>query len=109
MSLNTQHNGKVFEITLGNRFDFNMVREFREAYESVIENKINVIVINFANTNFIDSSALGLLINMEKFYKTQNVTIQLINCSDQIERILLIARFDKKFEIIRKAPSSKSA
>ncbi|GLS27348.1 STAS domain-containing protein [Marinibactrum halimedae] len=101
MTLSSQMNeaSKVCRISLSERFDFHCVREFREAYEAVKDQGVKHFDVDFSKTGFIDSSALGMLVNMERYYKEFGVSIELSNCNEQVKKILLIARFDKKFDI----------
>ena len=47
----------------------------------------------------MDSSALGMLLNMKKTIDSQVKTIEISNCQPQLRKILQISRFDKKFDI----------
>ncbi len=86
-----------YVITLDKSFDFNCVEDFRKVYEKTSNPKR--IMIDFRNTSFIDSSALGMLINMRKYWKGSGPEIKLINCGDYINKILTISRLDKLFVI----------
>lgn len=87
------------KISLGETFDFNSVDEFRHCYESIDNNKINRFTIDFRKTHFLDSSALGMLINMHKYLDGSNASIRIINANDQVKKLFKISRFDKKFDI----------
>ena len=90
---------KDLTIILGDTFDFNCVDSFRKAYEGQYEDKLKSYIIDFRSTHYMDSSALGMLINLLKFAQARNGTVKLINPSTQIRKILSISRFDKKFAI----------
>ena len=47
----------------------------------------------------MDSSGLGMLINMKRHLEGSAEKISLINCRTQIKKILLISRFEQKFHI----------
>jgi anti-anti-sigma factor len=47
----------------------------------------------------MDSSALGMLINMKKYWQDRDSNIRIINSSPQVKKIFAISRFDKKFTI----------
>ena len=47
----------------------------------------------------MDSSALGMLLNMQKCWPPHVSSFQIINSRPQIQKVLKISRFDKKFEI----------
>ncbi len=88
-----------YEISLDETFDFNCVEEFRKAYESVDLNKARRFIIDFRATHYMDSSALGMLINMQKYWKEHCSDIRIINTNPQVKKIFAISRFDKKFTI----------
>ena len=87
--------GKTLTINISGRFDFEVVQEFRSAYT---EHSDVDYVIDMRSTEHMDSSALGMLLNMRKSLG-DTAKISIINCRPQIKKILTISRFDKKFEI----------
>ena len=87
--------GKNLTINISGRFDFEIVQEFRNAYA---EHKNVNYIIDMRATEHMDSSALGMLLNMRKSLG-DSARISIINCRPQIKKILTISRFDKKFNI----------
>jgi HptB-dependent secretion and biofilm anti anti-sigma factor len=87
------------EISLDETFDFNCVEDFRKAYESVDQSGVKKFIIDFRRTHYMDSSALGMLINMQKFWQDRCSDIRIINTNPQVKKIFAISRFDKKFTI----------
>jgi len=100
MSLHKQfsNDGKQLIITIKGKFDFSLVQDFRQAYSDVGVNQ-PVVIIDLRETEYLDSSALGMLINMRKSLGDSVKEIQLVNCRPEIKRILDISRFDKMFVI----------
>jgi anti-anti-sigma regulatory factor len=47
----------------------------------------------------MDSSALGMLINMQKYWEGRCSQYRIINANQQLKKIFAISRFDKKFTI----------
>ncbi len=86
-------------IVLGERFDFESVVPFRNSYEGLKGERIKNVVIDFRDTRYIDSSALGMLINAKCFFDEQRTKVKLKNTNEQIKKIFSISRFDKKFDI----------
>ncbi len=87
--------GKNLTINISGRFDFEIVQEFRSAYSQ--HQNVNYI-IDMRSTEHMDSSALGMLLNMRKSLG-DSAKISIINARPQIRKILTISRFDKKFNI----------
>ncbi|MFT5164465.1 MAG: anti-anti-sigma factor [Alteromonadaceae bacterium] len=98
LSYNLSGDGKTFTIQIKGKFDFNVVQAFRAAYENVGDGKPKVLV-DLRETEYMDSSALGMLLNMQKSLGDTVESIRIGNCRAQIKKILQISRFDKKFEI----------
>lgn len=100
IALHTEYSndGKQFIIHITGKFDFSLVQDFRKSYDAINE-RATIVVIDFRETNYIDSSALGMLLNMRKSIGPANRSIHLINCRPDIRRIIDIARFDKLFVI----------
>lgn len=95
MSITTSLNGDELTIHTDVRFDFNELDNFKSAYES---NKVKKYTVNFTGTSYIDSSGLGMLINMKKDIGSN--PIDLINCNQQIKKVLVLSRFDEQFNIV---------
>lgn len=87
------------EIVLDEVFDFKKVEDFRKSYELVDTQASKLISINFGNTKYMDSSALGMLLNIQSFFKEKAIKIRIVNAKDQIKKIFTISRFDQRFEI----------
>mgnify|MGYP001033220392 CR=1 FL=1 len=100
MSLSTVYseNGRVCTIQIRGKFDFNLVQEFRQAYAGM-KPEASKLVIDLRETEYMDSSALGMLLNMQKSLVGRLDSMRIANCRPQIRKILQISRFDKKFEI----------
>ena len=96
MNLSADVKDEVLTIVLADRFDFDCVDEFRQAY---LDKPAKACVVDFRNTEYMDSSGLGMLLNMRRSLGEGKVSIKLINCRAQVKKVLLISRFETKFEI----------
>ena len=99
MGITTSANANQTEVVISvrGRFDFNEVNAFRKSYEDYP--KSAQFTIDLRQTEHIDSSALGMLLNMRSFLGGDSAKIQISNCAPGIKKILEISRFDKKFSI----------
>jgi len=87
-------------IQLSERFDFGCVEDFRSSYESIPLDKKVDVRIDFRATRYMDSSALGMLINAKNHLtKQSDIKVSLVNCNSQIKKIFSISKFEKKFKI----------
>ncbi len=81
-------------IYLGDKFDYSHMEEFQSIYEN---NKSDGYIVDFRNTGYMDSSGLGMLLNMKRF--SGDKKIELLNCKMQIKKVLVMSRFDQHFTI----------
>ena len=65
LSRSTSADGAILTVQIKGKFDFNLVQSFRQAYADLNDN-IDKVVIDLRETDYMDSSALGMLLNMKK-------------------------------------------
>ena len=93
-------NGEA-RISLVGRFDFNSHREFRAAYESLMENaEVRTLVVDLGGVDYLDSSALGMLLMVRDKASAANKAILLANAQSGVKQVLDIANFSKLFKMI---------
>jgi anti-anti-sigma factor len=99
MSITTELKSNTLFINISGRFDFGMHTEFREATKLANEN-VKQIEINLSNTDYLDSSALGMLLVLHDKMKNDRNAVQIKNAKSDVKKILEIANFNKLFTII---------
>jgi anti-anti-sigma factor len=84
-------------ISISGRFDFASHQDFRNAYE----NRLNVrkYVVDLKGANYLDSSALGMLLLLRDHAGGERSQIRLVNGSADVVKILAISNFNKLFTI----------
>ena len=85
-------------IKISGRFDFSAHQDFRRAYEDLDE-PVTQYVIDMAAAEYLDSSALGMLLLMREHAGGDHANIRIINCRPQIKNILKVANFAKLFKV----------
>lgn len=100
MSISTEvsENGKEITIKIEGRFDFGSHHDFRDAYRSASENGV-AFILDMSKTEYMDSSALGMILLLKEYSGTLNGDIKVVNASTEIKNILQIANFDKLFSV----------
>ena len=86
-NVTSNQQGQQVTISIAGRFDFNILQQFRDAYSE------------HAGTS-LDSSALGMLLNMKNHLGAEDCAIQIKNCQPNLMKIFTIAHFDKKFKFV---------
>lgn len=90
--------GNTQVMRIDGKFDFEQHRRFRELYEKAPP-EISKFVIDLSRTNYMDSSALGMLLLLLEHVGGDRQRVRIVNCNPEIRRILEIANFDKLFDI----------
>lgn len=100
MAIHVQIKDAVATIAMSDRFDFQVHREFKEAYAPILANPaIREIEIEMSRLNYLDSSALGMLMLLRERAQAVNKDVRLSNPSKVVMQILEIANFSKLFKI----------
>lgn len=84
-------------IDIKGRFDFSMQKDFRDAYRDYGKEK--KYIVNLGHTEYMDSSALGMLLLLRKHAGDSSANVVLSGASDSVKKILDIANFGKLFVI----------
>jgi anti-anti-sigma factor len=89
--------GVVFIIVEGS-FDSSAYQTFKAAYEPYDGLKTH-FVVDFKHANYIDSSALGMLLLLREKTAGDRLRLRLINATGEVASILHIAQFHQLFSI----------
>jgi anti-anti-sigma factor len=100
MQVNVSNRNGNAEIRLQGRFDFNAYRDFREAVDGALGDPgVKEIVVDLGSVDYLDSSALGMLLMLRDKGKAAGKTVALANCRGVVKQVLDIANFGKLFRI----------
>lgn len=89
------HNNQL-TITPQSDFDYRAIDAFVEAYQS--QTDAHSYTIDLRQVNHLDSSTLGMLLLMRKTIQ-DTTPINITNANASVKKILIMSRFDKKFNI----------
>jgi anti-anti-sigma factor len=85
-------------LEMGERFDFSIHREFRDA--CLGEGKPSrSYVIDMGAVTGMDSSALGMLLLLREHAGADRAEIRIVNTSPELRKTLRVAGFDKLFTL----------
>ena len=100
MNINVSTSGPVATIHMNGRFDFNAHRAFKEAYDPLLQQKaVSGIEIDLSGVEYMDSSALGMLLLLRERSETEGKSVALVRPNNTLMQILDIANFKKLFTI----------
>lgn len=94
----TSSDGKELTISVQGRFDFSALQNFRHAYEA-LESPVERYVIDLRESEYLDSSALGMLLALRDYAGGDDSSILIINCKPDVKKILVITKLDELFDI----------
>jgi len=96
-SIDVNRNGEIVTIRVSGHFGFPIYREFREAYREDPPGR--KYVIDLADAEYMDSSALGMLLVLREYAGSEQQRIEIANATPEVRKILQIAHFDRLFHI----------
>lgn len=95
----TFHDGKA-RIALNGRFDFDSHRIFRDSYEALLKDQnTREIEIDLDRVDYLDSSALGMLLLLREKAAMANKSLALANSHGMVQQVLDVANFNKLFTL----------
>ena len=98
ISAKTSTDGRELNISIEGRCDFSSHQELRKAYEDS-DRAASCYVVDMKETTYLDSSALGMLLLLRDHAGGDDAHISIVNCNDDVKKILTISNFEQLFEI----------
>ncbi len=100
MTINTtvSNDGNKVTIAISGKFDFQLYDEFRSAYSDTAGAGVHYEV-NMSATDYLDSSALGMLLLLREHAGGESSKIDITQVSDDVKKVLDVANFGKLFNI----------
>lgn len=95
---NVSDNGKTLTIVVQGRFDFSALQSFRSSYEKV-DPKPSKFIIDLKESDYLDSSALGMLLALKDYAGGDSADISITNCNPDVKKILVITKLDELFSV----------
>ncbi len=92
--------GTTASLVLDGLFDFSTHRDFRQACDEILACElVQDVLVDFRNVEYLDSSALGMLLLLKEKAGSGGRTLALVNCQEPVRQVLDIACFGKIFTI----------
>ena len=100
MNANFTTDSETAVIRLTGRFDFSRHREFRNCYEAALkEPALRRIDVDLQGVEYLDSSALGMLLLLKERADARALPVTLLNCAGVVKEILDVANFGTMFTL----------
>lgn len=102
-TINVSRNENETVISIKGRFNFEMHSQFRTAYQSETSGgskRGGKFIIDLTGAEYIDSSALGMLLLLREEAGGNEANIEIVNARPEIRKILETANFQRLFKIL---------
>jgi len=98
INLTTSDEGNKVTIAVAGKFDFQLYDEFRASYADTAGSGVEYVV-DLANTEYLDSSALGMLLLLREHAGGETSSIEITQATPEVRKILDVANFGKLFKL----------
>jgi HptB-dependent secretion and biofilm anti anti-sigma factor len=96
MSIAVSRTGATVTLLIGERLELSCQQEFQRAYEGSAG--VSEYIVNLSETQYIDSSALGMLLLLREACPP-SVVIRIIHCRPGVRKTLMSANLQRMFSI----------
>ncbi|WP_119395105.1 STAS domain-containing protein [Salinibius halmophilus] len=86
------------KVNMPERFDFSAFQKFEEVEQSVLA-QAGTVSLDFSHTIYIDSAALGMLVQLHEKASANGVQVVLTNLAGAVEKTMKIANMERLFTI----------
>ncbi len=73
--------------------------QFRQEISELIANKVDIVIVDFRDVTFMDSSGLGALVLSLKTVRAAKAQLFLCSINDQIKMLFELTSMDRVFEV----------
>lgn len=89
------------------RLDAFSAPQMRERLEALLAEGVTQFVIDLSQTPFLDSAGMAVLVSLLKRARQAGGDVKLVKPeSEAVQRILLLTRFDKVFDMLDSVPAN---
>ena len=88
---------KTVTIAIDGMFDLTLQGDFRKAYEE--SGKQVRYVIDLRDTDYMDSSAFGMLLVFKDYVGGEHANIEIVNTSEDLKKSFSMLQFDRMFDV----------
>ena len=103
MTFRSARHGGVTVVDVGRELSLRSGAELKEAVATQVEKGDRQFVLDFADTEFIDSAGLGVLISMSKLVHSREGTMKLMRLNDDMRRLFELTKLDTLFDVADQA------
>lgn len=98
INVTVSDDGSKVTISVAGKFDFQLYDEFRASYGDTAGHGV-VYLVDLSDTDYLDSSALGMLLLLREHAGGEASNIEITQASPEVRKILDVANFGKLFKL----------
>lgn len=96
MNIQINASDELVTAYLTGEIDHHSARDIREEIDRSIEsNRPKLLVMDFKNVGFMDSSGIGLVMGRYKLMQTMDGNVKIVNTPNHIKKVMKLAGLDK--------------
>ncbi|AWW26470.1 STAS domain-containing protein [Acetobacterium sp. KB-1] len=99
-SNNITEMGKTSMVSIKGEIDIYSIEKFRESIEREIKTKATEIILDCSELSYMDSTGMGVLIELRNKSKEMGQRIIMMNPRPNIKKLLSLTGVDKIIEIV---------
>ncbi|MGV6810431.1 MAG: STAS domain-containing protein [bacterium] len=107
MQLNIEKTDFLLVTVQENRLDAALAPQFKKQVKHFIDEGENKIVLDFSQLNFMDSSSLGMLVELLKGIGTQGQLV-IMGARDVVANLFKLTRMDTIFKMVDTLDEAKA-
>ena len=74
-------------------------QEFKQAILDAVEQGVKLVVVDFTDSGYIDSSGLGALVSLSRRLREGNGDLRLVGLNDDLRTLFELTRLDALFPL----------
>ncbi len=95
MQIEMKETEKIISVKFSGEFDMLGIKELKESLFNISDEKNKDMEIDLASASYLDSSAIGMLLTLNKRQKSKGHEIKLINVPENILKILELSSLNQ--------------
>jgi anti-sigma B factor antagonist len=99
MSFALERTDDLLSVTVDEQLVVSNRHEFKQAILEAVEQGARLVLVDFANAGYIDSSGLGALVSLSRRLREVGGDLRLIGLNDDLRALFELTRLDALFPL----------
>jgi anti-sigma B factor antagonist len=99
MSFALERTDDLLSVTVDEQLVVSNRHEFKQAILDAVEQGARLVLVDFANAGYIDSSGLGALVSLSRRLREVGGDLRLIGLNDDLRALFELTRLDALFPL----------